>query len=55
MNDDMLTENRPTASWKLLLPLMVVAALAGGAMYAQSTGSPPALHRALRRGRGAEG
>ena len=38
-----MTEKQVKTSWKLLLPLVLVAALAGSAMYAQNSGSSPAL------------
>ena len=37
----MLTESQSTASWKLLLPLVLVAVLAGSAMYAQNSSPSP--------------
>jgi Amt family ammonium transporter len=38
-----MTEIHVKTSWKFLLPLVLVAALAGSAMYAQNSGSAPAV------------
>jgi Amt family ammonium transporter len=38
-----MTEKQVKTSWKFLLPLVLVAALAVGAMYAQNSGAAPAV------------
>jgi Amt family ammonium transporter len=38
-----MTENQVKTSWKFLLPLALVAVLAGSAMYAQNSSTAPAL------------